>query len=350
VKKDYGYPAAFLSLSLLAFTNFYIYNSEAILTDIPSLGLLCGAFYFLTNKKTAAWSGIFLSLSILMKFTAIVLIPVFVYSILLFKYNKKEISYFILGGFVTFLPYIIYSTFWLGGPLNPFILGMGMVTDKNEGFLFYIANMIPKIGYLSFLGFAIWWIFAIKYKKIQDKEKIYIFWIILYLTYISLTSHKEIRYSLPLLMPLTILSSIGFYKLSQLFKYKKTILFALAIISIIIISPTIIRKVSHMNTYYDPSDEIMMSNYINSLYYSEILYTNTNWPVFAYYTNKTIIVVWPQDEEFYSEYKKVMTNEGYFVISKYKHPTINDINNMSEFSFLYNKGDNYIYFYQPNNI
>ena len=54
-KKMYGLQVGFIASLLLALTNFFIYNSNSIMTDIPALSLLSISFYLtlLNNRQKA---------------------------------------------------------------------------------------------------------------------------------------------------------------------------------------------------------------------------------------------------------------------------------------------------------
>jgi hypothetical protein len=104
--------------------------------------------------------------------------------------------------------------------------------------------------------------------------------------YISIINHKELRYLLPIALPIFLLSARGFnHFLNHTNKTVKYLCLAtLTFFFVLTIMPCF--SVFHgqfANTY--ETEEMRVSAYIKEHYPSDsIIYTNDNFPVFAYYT------------------------------------------------------------------
>ena len=96
--------------------------------------------------------------------------------------------------------------------------------------------------------------------------------------------------------------------------------------------------------------EMKVSKYIYNNYPSTIIYTNHNYPVFAYYTQNKIIKLENQNDLFYKTYKTKMDENGILIVynDTYKEPSIQWLGNASEFTYLNNMDNIYIYNYSIN--
>jgi hypothetical protein len=83
--------------------------------------------------------------------------------------------------------------------------------------------------------------------------------------------------------------------------------------------------------------------------YSGIVYSNHNWPVFAYYSNTKVIPIWPNDNRFYSVAKEIMKEPGLIIAEKGidKHPTLEWLDSNPDFNFVRRQGNIFAYKYSP---
>jgi hypothetical protein len=78
------------------------------------------------------------------------------------------------------------------------------------------------------------------------------------------------------------------------------------------------------------------------------VYTNNNYPVFAYYTQMKTIVLENQDQSFYSAFPDNMREKGLLIIYKdLKHPSVEWANSNSHFKLVKELENIRIYEYNP---
>jgi 4-amino-4-deoxy-L-arabinose transferase-like glycosyltransferase len=359
-KKIYGFNVGIIAGIIAAFSPFLISNSNVILTDVPALSLLTVAFYLLLfdNKTCNFLSGIFLSLAVLMKFTSILIIPVFLLFLILHKASFKKYLLIGLGFGATILPYLIWAQITLGNFLTPFIVGSAMVSDFNEPRWFYLFYNSIKNVFTFFVpaGLALLIIsYITKFKSIKNKkyDLILLSWTFLFLAYLTNNPHKELRYLMPVIAPLTLLASKGLSDFVSLFKKSKKIIYVLTFFFIAFLLFQNMQYQADRNfKLLDSSenDDIRASTFIkNNFPQDTLIYTNYRWPVFAYYTGYDLTLLLPWDESFYSNYKKVMTKPGIVVASTRKEhePSVVWLRQNKDFKFVEAIGEVQIFKYAP---
>jgi 4-amino-4-deoxy-L-arabinose transferase-like glycosyltransferase len=372
-KELYNEKIGIISSLIFAFTPFLVSNSRFLLTDIPSLSLIIIFFYYLikgektNNKIFYILSGIIFSLAILMRFTSLILLFIVPLYFIIHQISYKKIISFGIGFSIIILPYFLWAQLTLGFFLKPFISARHMVGDFNEPYLFYFSNFINSFSIIILIGIIIWLIsfilnikinfkinkyelfFTIKtnFNKLLEKnDLILLTWIIFFIGYISYVPHKELRYIIPIALPVILLASKG---ISQLFLIKKVkiknLFIGIMILLFIFSSYSSFSRMSEplINTYQ--TDEMKISKFISNKYHLNTIYTNHNYPVFAYYTGFKTIKLEYQNELFYSTYKDEMKENGLIIIynDTNKEPNLNWLLNNSEFNYIDNFNEIFIF-------
>lgn len=360
-KKIYGFNVGAIAGIITAFSPFLISNSNVILTDVPALSLLVMAFYLLLfqdNKICNILSGVFLSLAFLMKFTSILIAPVFLLFLIMHKASFKK--YILIGGasLLTVLPYLIWAQVHLGNFFLPIIIGSAMVSDFNEPKWFYLFYNTIKYVFTLFVpaGLILLLVsYVTKFKAIKNRkyDTILMVWAFLFLAYLTLNPHKEPRYLMPVIAPLTLLASKGLDNFASLFKKSNKIIYTLTLLFVIFLLYQNFQIQSERNFQlldFSQNDDIRASNFITSNFPNDtLIYTNYRWPVFAYYTGYNVTLLTPWNESFYSDYKKIMTSPGLIIASNWKEhePSVIWLNENPDFTFVDSVGEVQIFKYIP---
>jgi len=169
-------------------------------------------------------------------------------------------------------------------------------------------------GVLVTFGLILWLFCK---KEVKNIDVLFVLWFVLFFIYVSLTPHKEIRYLIPIALPVFLLSAKGFYDcLSNIKgKYKPyiTAVFSIALLIYIGLALNFDMPLINQAT----SEEMDASRYIVDLNdKNAVIYSNFNYPVFAYYTNTKTIRLDSYDQNFYEKYPGNMPNPGYILIYK----------------------------------
>src|SRR3989344_484217 len=365
-KKLYSNRVGVIAGLLSAFVPFIVRNSNYLLTDGPVITFMAIAFYFSLYKDKNIYlflSGVFCSLAILMKFTAVLLVPIIFLFLLLNQVKIKRLLIFIFGVLLVLTPYFIWMQLIYGDFLIPFKIGPSFVADKNEPTLFYFYKFSETFTELAVIGLILWVLrfgYLVKkrnWSKIKV-EVILLLWIILFFFYMTKTNHKELRYILPITVPLMLMVGNGLDFVFNLIKKQWIIyLWIIFIIYLIFLSyPRIqyIKEVGLVDKYV--SDEMIIADYLNNeMNYTGIIYTNQRWPVFAYYTGLKTIQVYPYDERIYELIPEKMPKKGIWIgqysaerFTPFKQPTFNRLLDDKRFKFNKDIGDFYIFEYNSN--
>jgi len=342
-----------------AFTPFIIRNSNYLLTDVPVITFMALAFYlamFKDKKYLLFYSGVFCSLAVLMKFTAVLLFPILLIYLFLNKTSLKNIFIFGVGSTLILIPYFVWMQISYGNFLTPFIQGSVMVTDKNEETFFYFFNIYNVYTWLTLIGLilgVISFLIKLQEKRYYDfkSDLVMILWIFIFLIYITKVPHKELRYILPITVPIILLASKG---ISISFNFIKTkyrvILWILFIIYLLILVYPRVHYIQEVG-FIDKtiSDERIVADYIlHEMNYSGVIYASTRWPVLAYYTGLETHFIYPADDRFYSQYQDILNQSGILIgLNKENNPQPIWLDKNSKFVHIKDIGEFFIYEYTP---
>ena len=364
-RKIYSERAGIVAGLTLVFAPFIVRNSNFLLTDVPVVTLLAVSFYlalFKDKRKLLFLSGVFFGLSILMKFTAVLMGFVFLLYFILMKYKFKDILIFGAGFALPVLPYLIWCQIQLGNFLTPFVKGRGMVAGENASNLFYINNFVEAFTFLVALGLLLWFVdFLMNLKKRNYDslrfDLVFLFWIVLFFVYLTSVPHKELRYILPITIPVFLLASKGLVAFYSGFK-KKYRIFFIALFVFILIFP-VFSITSYLGNFHfidnKKTDEMKIAEYIlNYMNFKGVIYTNERYPVFAYYTGLKTVQVFPYSEHIYDMFPELADKEGLVIgmysaeeNPPYKHPKSNWMKNNPRFEHVKDIGQFYIFRYTP---
>ena len=385
-KELYNTNTGFIAGSLMAFIPFIVKNSGYLMTDMPAVSFICIGVYFMVKRcapeaKESRFyflSGLFFSFAVLTRFTSLILLFVIPIYFLLKKINWLKL--FPIGvGFATgLIPYLIWAKISLGGFLRPFIVAQWMVTGENTSKFFYFTSFIEAFSPIVLCGLVIWTIALISTmifknsSRFEDSDSarnfynrnlkryfgeidvFFVLWVLIFLAYMTfMVAHKELRYILPIVLPVVMIASrgIAFFigKRSGLSRITRFILliliFTLAIFSFI---PSF-TDLSKPWINIHKTDEMKVSDFIVDNYpENTTIYTNQNYPVFAYYTGYNVVKLEEQDRTFYEVFPENTPKPGLLIIYKgLKHPSSIWVESNSRFRFGKSFGDIMIFEYNP---
>ncbi len=364
-KEMFNKKVALIAAFLLTFWPIHIYFSKTLLVHTTPMFFALLSLLFLKkaeNEKKGKtvlffFSGIFIAACILTRFTYLILIPLIIFNIILFreKYNIKKIVCGIIGLLLVLLPYLIWSFIIYGNFLYTFKTASLIVSWSTvQSHFFYLTNSWIILGFSGFVGLSSWFYFKIKDKKITRNEIFLLSWILLSLLYLSLMPHKEIRFLIVILIPLVLFSSIGFVKAFSKIKPK----YIFTMITLIIIFSFVFLA------FYNPyirtcnSDPQEASKWImTNTDQDDIIYAQEEFTALAYYTDRKIILAPFNKTRFFDQTANYMASSGYYIYFEKQgrnemFPTIEEITEDLRFDLLEiikNKEKIYIYKYEYDN-
>jgi len=362
-RKIYNFQIGILGGLISAFLPFLIRNSNYLLTDVPVIFFMGLAFYFslFKGKRTFLFfSGVFFGLAVLMKFTAVLLFPVLMVSLFFNKESWKNFLIFVSGGAIVLLPYFIWCYVQFGNPIKPFLLGTSFVGDKNEHTFYYLSHFYEAFTYFVIFGLVLW-ICHLLFKLIKKSyfslkyDVILVIWVLIFFIYLTKTPHKELRYILPITIPVILLACKGWSSILYFIKKGRLlfwIIFILYLLSLIHPRIDYISETGFVDTAI--TDEMKIADYLKEINYTGIIYSNQRWPVLAYYTGLETRLLFPDNDAIYNLIPEIMKDSGLVIgmytavkFEPFKHPFPERMDSDKRFKHIKDIGDFFIYEYTP---
>jgi 4-amino-4-deoxy-L-arabinose transferase-like glycosyltransferase len=314
-------PAVIASL-LLAFSPFFVGvfpagfvsddTGNSLLSDSPALTLILLAFWLLlraVRKQTGlgfASAGFVLALAVLMRFAS--LSSAGVLALLVFAADRWwSAALSCCAGFAAgIVPYLCWSRFSYGGFFTTFRRGWGNFEGPGESPLFYLKNFGNIFSWITLVGLALWigrWAWEhwkqkrgdlqitpaerIAEERSRRLEAFLWLWAAVLLLFFSALHHKEPRYAMPLAPPLFLLAGSG---LSVLLRVHQTAArIAGTVLLVGALAYTFLPVLQRFDAPFvedEVSEEMQVSDFLSdNVPPATVLYSNFNYPVFAYYTN-----------------------------------------------------------------
>ncbi len=386
-KEIFNKKIALLASFFYTFLPLSIVLSHDILVDtiLPTFWILTFLFTFKTikNKKVtpAILTGVFLGLSILLKFSSIILLP-FIFIIFFIEYlsyNKdkktkkrifssflnilknKKFWLIIISTIIILSPYLVWETIYFDNPVYSIVRGFLVIEGDATSFLTYLSEFNKLFPYVLLAGLV--FLFLAKFKnKTSTAETCLLLTTIIFFFLMCLISHKEIRYLMPLTPMLVLLSAKGFFDFLGFFKsrYLKVLLLVILVFVSVIYSVNITRSINtnllNVNVLIINEENSLTETgaWLNiNLPANATIYANTQYALIAYYSNRKVEVL-PFWRSFQNNLTEVMDKEGYYVLFENvpREPTFEFVQKDPRFRFIKefnSEGDRIlVYRYDPN--
>ena len=345
-KRLHGRAAAVIAALLLGFSPFFVQWGNTLLTDCPALTLTVLAFWFVLEAATApdslfwpALAGFVTGLAGLMHFPS--LMTVLIFPLYLLREGKTLIRVGLFAGGLCLAlgPYLLWTWLAYGSPLSALRMAFSNVGGSVEPRLYYLQNFQEVFPWVTLGGVALWlvaWLrdslitwgregeeFVVRIARRATaphlaSDAILWGWAALTLLYFSNLPHKELRYILPLAVPLFLLAGRGLAVLARARTLQSRAVGMIILALALVYSFAPLRQRFSM-PFLSPyvSEEVEASDYLNQhANPAEWLYANFNYPVFGYYTRMKLSLLRQQDMSFYTAFPENMPEDGYLILYK----------------------------------
>jgi len=347
-------PAAIAAL-LLAFSPYFVgvistgfggfetnSTGHSLLTDCPALTLILLSFWLLLRaleKQTElrfACAGFCLALAVLMRFGS--LSSVGMLSLLVFVAHRRIRAVLATAaGFALGVgPYLCWSRLRFGGFLETFRNGWSNFGGPSEPFFFYLQHSGVLLSWLTIAGLAVWvlrraWELRRTKKPYgrvichgnfigidQRKWEGFLWlWALAILLFFSYMSHKELRYAIPVAPPLLLLAGVG---LGTLLESRNA---RLRTLGGLVLGCALLYNFWPVHHRFDTgfidhavSEEMTVSEFLKQNFPpSTVLYTNENYPDFAYYTDMPVQAL-PEERDAWHEALQHLPGDGILIAYK----------------------------------
>ena len=313
-----GRAAAVLASLLLAFSPYFVGvfplgfvsddTGNSLLSDSPALTLLIVAlllFLLALRHQTDlrfAWPGFVLGLAVLMRFGSLSSAGLLAL-LVLFADRWWRAALACGAGFMASIgPYLCWSRFHYGRFLATFQSGWEHFAGPGESPLFYLEKFVQMFSWITVVGLVLWvihWIQrrwrhtdggVVENSWANEKGSLEVFllsWAAGVFAFFSALHHKEPRYVMPIAAPVLLLAGIGFTAVLQSLKARARV--AGSVLLAFALTYTFAPALQRFESPFiddEVSEEMKVSDFLSkSVPGDTVLYTNFNYPVFAYYTN-----------------------------------------------------------------
>jgi 4-amino-4-deoxy-L-arabinose transferase-like glycosyltransferase len=356
VRGVFGVAAAFFSAFLFAFTPYFAEASHQLLTDMPALALMLAAMWLFDKPgpRLALLAGAVYALAIQTRFTSLFLIFYFALDATLSPKKLRNLALLLAGAAAAITPYLLWVRWNYGSFFFPFVMARRIVTEWTAPVpaRFYwnaLTEIFPYSMWLFFgvgalLPIARWarWrrngdgarsLASITESSDQTKRQIVLLiWGAAFLVYMLRIPHKEVRYLLPLAIPVGVISALGLAALCRWFARQTTpvrvvgLLLGVAIMIVDYATP--FQKL--MGPWYDQSliepwikerevwETVQIARYLREVSTpDDTIYAAHNFPVLAFYSERRTVSLLPIQENFNQAWPDLMKQPGFLV---YFHP------------------------------
>lgn len=343
VRSVFGTTTALFAAVLLAFTPYVVEASHDLLTDGPALTLMLAAMWLFEKPGTrfALLSGVAYSLAIQTRYTSIFLIVYFVLDAII---PPRKLRQFVLMGVAaaaTLVPYLIWIRWTFGSFLYPFILARRIVNEWTAPVpaAFYLDALIEIFPVSGWILFAAGLLTPLVRRLLRDRGGgnvadtaparnrnkhwfVLLAWGVAFLVYMLTTPHKEVRYLLPMAIPVLIISALGATALVASIS-RQGIVARSAGLSLVLVVAIVdygypFLKLGGPLVNRLESNEVQIAHYLRSQSSpADTIYAAHNFPVFAFYSERRTVSLLPIQENFDQDWRELMNRPGYLV---YTHP------------------------------
>jgi 4-amino-4-deoxy-L-arabinose transferase-like glycosyltransferase len=305
-------------------------TGHSLMTDCPALTLIILSFWLLLRAQQKespvqfAWAGFALAMAVLMRFGSLSSVGILFLVPLASSRRLRALVACGMGFVIGILPYLYWSRLNYGGLFYTFINGWYNFAGPSESPFYYLVYSHFVFSWLAIFGVA-----ALLYHRLRDAcipssgpvswpdchtppserrwELFLWLWVVAAMVSFSSLSHKEPRYVIPAAGPLLLLAGSGLaWLLGWSFQRGKV---ARATILLIILTWTFWPDHHRFDTAFVDhavSEEMQVSDFLtHAVPASSVLYTNMNYPDYAYYTSLSVIPLPEGGAELYSQLNQI---------------------------------------------
>ena len=318
-----GIAAAFL----FAFTPYLVETSHELLTDMPAVALMLAAMWLFDKPgpRFAILAGAAYALAVQTRFTSLFLIVYFALDASLSLKKLRQLAILVVAAGVTIAPYLIWVRWNYGSFLFPFVLARRIVTEWTapvpSGFYFdAMLEIFPPSLWLFFalglLLFVMRWNTALGSQT--KRQLVLLTWGLAFLAYMLTIGHKEVRYLLPLAIPVVIISAMSVTALfGWIARQERPVRVAGVLLGVAVAvadyaSP--LQKLRDPWTDRSESEEVQIAGYLREHSTpADTIYAAHNFPVLAFYSGRRTVSLLPIQDEFEQVWRQAMARPGFLV-------------------------------------
>jgi 4-amino-4-deoxy-L-arabinose transferase-like glycosyltransferase len=342
VRRSFGVLPALVAAALFAFTPYFVETSHELMTDMPAVALMLAAMWLSDSTGTGAafMAGIASALAAQMRFTSLFVFVYFAADAFFSGLKFRRLLWLLAGAVVAMAPYLIWVRWNYGSFFHSFALASRITTEWTAPVpaRFYCAA-IPQIFPVSMLAlfacglvatFVEW---ARSDRVSRDTGLISGFanldnrtgrvlallaWGAAFLVYMLRIPHKEVRYLLPLAIPVVILSALGAAAIGRWLARRTMPFKALGLLLAVAVAAVefgpAFAKLAGPWIDVSETQTVQVARYIRAISTpADTVYAAHEFPVLAFYSERKTKSLLPIQDDFDRTWRDWMKNPGYLV-------------------------------------
>lgn len=340
-RRAFGALPALLAAFLLGINPYFVGAAHQLLSDVPSLGLMLAAMWLFDGPRTrhAAAAGAVWALAVQTRYTSSFLLVYFLIDAALSPRQKLP-RLVVLGASaaLTMAPYLIWAKWKFGSFIYPMVHARRIVTE-------WTAPMSPEIywkGLLVVFPASLWLLvglgvgtLALRLRcqvraaprglaepagldAMTRRRVVLLLWGIAFFIYMLGIPHKEVRYLLPLSIPVVMLAAVAaadvFVRLQRRAQPWLAVGLVLAAIVVAADYAPALRRLGGPWADDAKWEVVQIAEYLGrTAAPDDVIYAAHFFPVLAYYSARQTVSLLPVQSEFEKSWRAVMARPGYLV-------------------------------------
>jgi len=335
-RRAFGDLPAYFAAPLFAFTPYLVDRSHELLTDAPAVVLMLAAMWLAERpgSRSALAAGVTSGLAVLMRFTSLFIFPYFVLSTIVQRRSIARLACVVAAAGVTVVPYLVWVHARFGSPFYTFEHARRITVEWTApvplGFydaaLAVIFPTTLALFFIAGIGFAIarargdWSTGGASAigRGPTGHVATLVVWGAAFFAYMSTIPHKEVRYLLPLTIPVVVVAALGMAETWRLLRacglaVRVVACLAAAVAALIDYCPAF----DGLTTQWidrSQTEAVQIARYLHEVSGpGDTVYAAHEFPVLAYYSERRTVSVLPIQQDFERQWRTWMRAPGYFV-------------------------------------
>ena len=342
VRRAFGPAPALIAAALFAFTPYFVEASHELMTDMPAVALMLAAMWLFdrTGIRSPFVAGIASALAAQTRFTSLFVFVYFAVDSFFSGVKFRRLLWLVAGAAIAMAPYLFWIRWNYGSFFHSFALASRITTEWTAlvPATFYFAA-IPQIFPASALAlFAIGLVAtAIEWSRpslgahgaglisrfanldVRTARVLALLaWGAAFFVYMLRIPHKEVRYLLPLAIPVVVVGALGAAAIwrwlsVQAIPFKLAGLFLALAVAAVDFGPAFAKLTQ---SWIDPSETqtVQVARYIREISTpADTLYAAHEFPVLAFYSERKTKSLLPIQDDFDRAWRDWMRDPGYVV-------------------------------------
>ncbi len=342
VRRIFGRTPALIAAALFAFTPYLVQNSHELMADMPAVALMLGAMWLFDRPTTrsAFVAGVSCALAALMHFTSLFVFGYFAADAFFSGFKWRRLFWLAVGAIVAISPYLMWTRRNYGSFFYTFAFASRITTEWTAPVpARYYVHAILEIFPASVLAlFAVGLVATFMEWRQSERasegaglisrvanldrrsERILalLAWGAAYFVYMLRIPHKEVRYLLPLAIPVMIVGALGADAIGRWIFRQSLPLRAGGLVVVLVLATvdfgSAFTKLAYPWSDASESPTVHLAHYLRTISTpTETIYAAHEFPVLAFYSERKTTSLLPIQDEFYRDWHDWMKDPGYVV-------------------------------------